>query len=46
MWVIGGHLYEVWDVYEDLMGVIRVIYMRFGKSMGTLPAGVIGGRLY
>ena len=27
-----GHLYEVWKVY----GVDGVIYMRFGKCMGTI----------
>ena len=34
--VITGRLYEVWEVYWDLIGVIGVIYMRFGKGMGTL----------
>ena len=37
---LGGGLYEVWEVYGDLMGVIGVVFMRFGKCMGTL--GVIG----
>ena len=36
MGTIGSHLYEVWEVYGDPMGVIGVIYMRFGKGMGTL----------
>ena len=35
MGVIGGHLYEVCEVYGDPMGVIGVVCMRFGKFMGT-----------
>ena len=36
MGAIGGRLYEVWEVYRNPMGVIGVVYMRFGKGMGTL----------
>ena len=36
MGVIGGHLYEVWEEYGDPRGVMGVVYMRFGKCMGTL----------
>ena len=35
----GGHrgrLHEVWEVYGDSRGSYGVIYMRFGKCMGTL----------
>ena len=42
MGVIGGRLYEVWEVYGDPRGVIGVVYMRFVKCMGTLgkPVGI------
>ena len=40
--VIGGRLYEVWEVYGDPRGVIGVVYMWFGQCMGTL--GVISMR--
>ena len=31
-----GRLYEVWEVYGDPRGSLEVVYMRFGKCMGTL----------
>ena len=44
MGVIRCCLYEVWKVYGDSMGVIGVVYIRFGKCMGTLR--VIADGLY
>ena len=35
MGVIGGCLYEVWEVYGDPWGH-EAVYMRFGKCIGTL----------
>ena len=41
MGVIGGCLYELWEVYAvwGSYGVIGVVYMSFGKCMGTLAYG-------
>ena len=39
--VIGGRLYEVWEVYGDHLGVIGVVYIKFGMCMG-----IIRGYLY
>ena len=36
MGVIGGLLYDDWEVYRDTVGVTGVVYMRFGKCIGTL----------
>ena len=33
--VITDRLYEVWEVYGDPRGSLEVVYMSFGKYMGT-----------
>ena len=43
--VIGGRLYEVWEVYGDPMGVIGVCLYEVWEVYGD-PRGVIGGHLY
>ena len=41
MGVIGGHLYEVWEVYGDPMGVIGCRLYKVWEVFGD-PMGVIG----
>ena len=40
--VTEGRLYEVWEVYGDPLGSLGVIYMRFGKCMGSLWGSLRG----
>ena len=39
--VIGGRLYEGWEVYGDPRGVMGVFWEVYRD-----PMGIIGGRLY